>query len=85
MQTFDRHRHVGVGHRLHLLDVRAGGEHPLTAVDDDGRDIVTDGGLAGALLDLVLHLEVERIHLRAVQPDRPDAVGDLKSHKLTHH
>jgi hypothetical protein len=47
-------RHVGVGHVEHLLDVGAGGEHLLAAVDDDGPDRGIVGGFGGGLLDLVL-------------------------------
>ena len=76
--------HVGVRHVGHLLDVRAGGEDPLAAVHDDRLDVVALGGLDGRGADLLLHLHVERVHLRPVQPDRADAVGHLQSHELAH-
>ena len=31
-----------------------------------------------------LHLDADRVHLRPVEPDRPDPVGDLEPHELTH-
>jgi len=76
--------HVGVGHVGHLLDVRAGGEDPLPAVDDHGPDVVALGGLDRGRPDLLLHLHVERVHLRSVQPDRADPVGHLQSYELAH-
>ena len=38
--------HVGVRHRLHLLDVGAGGEDLLATPEDDGRHVAALGGLA---------------------------------------
>ena len=76
--------HVGVRHVGHLLDVRARGEDPLAAVHDDGLDVVALGGLGRGRPDLLLDLHVEGIHLRPVEPDRADAVGDLQSYELAH-
>ena len=70
--------HVGVRHRRHLLDVRAGGEHLLAAVDDDGGDVAALPRLVGGRAQLLLHLHVEGVHRRPVQPDRADAVLDLE-------
>ena len=76
--------HVGVGHVGHLLDVGAGREDPLAAVDHDRLDVVALGRLGRGGADLLLHLHVERVHLRPVEPDRADAVGDLEPHELRH-
>ena len=76
--------HVLVGHVGHLLDVGAGGEHPLAAVDDDGTDVLALRGLGGSGPDLLLDLHVEGVHLRPVEPDRPDAVLHLEPYELTH-
>ena len=74
--------HVGVGHVGHLLDVGAGREDPLAAVDDDRLDVVAVGRLGRGGPDLLLDLHVERVHLRPVEPDRADAVGDLEPYEL---
>ncbi len=76
--------HVRVGHVGHLLDVGAGGEDPLPAVDARPRDVVPLGGLERRGADLLLHLHVERVHLRAVDPDRADAVLHLEPYELAH-
>ena len=76
--------HVAVRHRGHLLDVGAGGEGPLPAVEDDGADVVALARLDRGLGDLALGLTVEGVHLGPVDPDGADAVGHLQSHELTH-
>ncbi len=65
-------------HRLHLLDVRAGGEHLLTAVDHHGPHIVAARGLLGEFLQPVLRGDVQRVHGRAVETQRADAFGDFE-------
>ena len=76
--------HVGVRHRLHLLDVGAGGEDLLAAPDDDRRDVAALGRLAARRDQAVLDLAVERVHRRAVEADRADAVLDLEAHEVGH-
>ena len=76
--------HVRVGHVVHLLDVRAGGEDPLAAVDDHGLDVVTVGGLGRGSADLLLHLHVQGVHLGPVEPDRAHALADLQAAELGH-
>jgi hypothetical protein len=76
--------HVHVGHVGHLLDVRTGGEHPLTAVQHHGADVVALGRLDGGGPDLLLHRDVQRIHLRPVQADGADPVGHLEAYELAH-
>jgi hypothetical protein len=75
----DLERHV-----RHLFDVGAGSEHPLTAVEHDRRDVRACVGLLRRLEQLALHLRVQRIHLRAIETDRPDAAVDLKAHEFSH-
>ena len=41
----------------HLLDVGAGREDPLAAVDDHGPDVVAVGRLGRGRADLLLHLQ----------------------------
>jgi len=41
-------------------------------------------GLAGRVPDLLLDGDVERIQLRAVQPECADAVRDLQAYELAH-
>jgi hypothetical protein len=79
MTTHVLERHVG-----HLLDVRAGREHPLAAVDDHRGDVVSAVGLACGVGDLGLHLGVEGVHLRSIEPDGSDAVADLEPCELSH-
>jgi hypothetical protein len=42
------------------------------------------GGLLRGGADLLLHLPVERVHRRPVQPDGADAAVDLEPDELTH-
>jgi hypothetical protein len=74
--------HLVVGHLLQLLDVRAGGEDLLPAVDDDGSDGVVRGHLLGGGVELVLHLRVQRVHRRPVQPDGPDPLSLLQPYEI---
>ena len=67
----------------HLLDVGAGREDPLPAVDHDRLDVVALGGLGRGGADLLLHLRVERVHLRPVEADGADPVGDLETDELS--
>ena len=76
--------HVGVGHLRHLLDVGPGGEDLLAAVDHHGLDVVALGRLLGGSADLLLHLQAQGVHLRPVDADRADTVGDLESDELRH-
>ena len=76
--------HVLVGHVRHLLDVSAGSEHALTAVDDNGSDIVATLGLGAHFGDLALHLRVECVHLGPVEADGPHTVADFESYELSH-
>ncbi len=66
----------------HLLDVVAGREDPLPAVEDDRPHVVALGRLGGGVAQLGLHLEADRVHLRPVEPDGADAVGDLEADEL---
>ena len=76
--------HVGVGHRLHLLDVGAGGEDLLAAPDDDRRDVLALGRLAARGDQAVLDLGVEGVHRGPVEADGADAVLDLEAHEVGH-
>ena len=74
--------HVLVGHGGHLLDVGPSGEHLRPTVDDHGTHLgpVPGRGSAdppGGSQDLVLHREVQRVHRRAVQPQRGDPLLEL--------
>ena len=62
--------HVGVGHGRHLLDVGAGGEHLLPAVEHHGGDVVRAAHLGRGRAQLLLDLHVQGVHRRPVQPDR---------------
>ena len=66
----------------HRLDVGAGGEHPLAAVEDDGADVVPPAGLHGRGAHLQVELLVDRVHLRPVEADRAHPVLDLQGHEL---
>ena len=69
--------HLRVARLRHLLDVGARGEQLLAAVDDhrpDGR-IRTDR--SGRRRKFFLHLRVQRVHRRPVQPDGGDGPVDL--------
>ena len=76
--------HVRVRHGLHLLDVGAGGEHALPAVDDHRTDVVPLARLERRRPDLLLHGGVERVHLRPVEPDGPDPAVHLEPDELAH-
>src|SRR5699024_1822920 len=76
--------HVGEGHLGHLGDVRTGGEDLLPAPDDDRGDVVALRGLVGDLDETTLHRRVEGVHLRAVEDDRADPVGDLEPDDIAH-
>jgi hypothetical protein len=76
--------HVLEGHVGHLLHVGPGREHPLAPVDDHGRHVVATVGLSCRLGDLGLHLGVESVHLRSVEPDGSDALADLEPCELSH-
>ena len=76
--------HVDVRHVGHLLDVGAGGEDPLAAVDDHRLDVVALARLGRGGADLLLDLHVEGVHLRPVEPDGADTVLDLEPHELRH-
>jgi hypothetical protein len=73
-----------VGDLRELLDVRTGGEDLLAAVDDDRVDVRPLGSLLGGGLELGLHLAVQGVHRRPIQPDRADPVLDLEPDELSH-
>jgi hypothetical protein len=54
----------------HLLDVSAGGEDLLASVQHDRAHVGALGGLRRGVPELVLHLPVEGVHRRPVEPDR---------------
>ena len=74
--------HVGVGHVGHLLDVRPGREDALAAPHHHGLDVVALGRLVRGRPDLLLHLDVEGVHLGAVEAHRGDSVGHLEPDEL---
>ena len=51
-----------------------------TTARTSSRSVASPRGRA----DLLLHLHVQRVHLRPVEPDRADAVGHLESYELPH-
>jgi hypothetical protein len=74
--------HAGLVQHGHRLDVGAGGEHPLAAVDHHGADVVALGRLLGGRADLPVQLLVDRVHLRAVQQDGAHPGFDLQGDEL---
>ena len=72
---------VELGHRL---DVGAGGEDPLTAVEDDGADVVPLGRPPSPPRGPPCGALVDRVHLRPVEADRAHAVLHLQGHELRH-
>jgi hypothetical protein len=74
--------HAGAVEPGHRLDVGAGGEDALPAVEDDGADVLALAGLQRRGADLPVQLLVDRVHLRPVQADRADPVLDLQRHEL---
>src|SRR5262249_41780655 len=77
-------RHRRVAQARHLLDVSAGGEDFWPPVHDDGFDLFGGCGLLGRFAQLLLHLAVEGVHGRSVQPDCADAVTDVQLNELAH-
>ena len=69
--------HLAGRHGRHLLDVGAGREDLLAAVEDDGAHVVAAADLERSLAELVLQRPAQRVHRRAVQPDGRDPVLDL--------
>jgi hypothetical protein len=66
--------HLGGRHRLHLLDVGAGGERLLRTGDDDRADAVVFVERDGGRRDLVSQLRVQRVQrLRPIEGDPPHA------------
>jgi hypothetical protein len=72
--------HPRVVEELHLLDVRAGREHLLAAVQDHRPDVVALRHLCRQLAEPVLGGDVEGVHRGAVEADRADAFGDFQVH-----
>lgn len=72
---YDHRRMV---HGLHLLDVRAGREHLLAAVQNHGPYVLAAGRLLGELAQPVLDGDVQCVHRRTVETDGADAFGDLE-------
>jgi len=52
----------------------------MPAVEDHGAHILTARRLLGQFLQPVLHGDVQRVHRRAVQTDRPDTLGHFEMH-----
>jgi hypothetical protein len=67
------------GHVGHLLDVGAGSEHPLTAVEDDRGDVRPRVGFARDFDQFALHLRIQRVHLRSVDANRADSGFNFKA------
>src|ERR1035437_9393552 len=76
--------HVCVGHGLHLLDVSAGREDLLPAIDDDRPDVAPRGGFERGGVQAILDLEVQRVHRWSFQMDGADAALDLEPDELAH-
>src|SRR5699024_2747950 len=83
-QTRPEIGHLGVAPRRHFLDVGATREGFPPAVEDHRTNIVPGARGASDLRKLGLHLVVECVHRRAIQPDRADTRLDLETHELCH-
>jgi hypothetical protein len=77
-------RHLGEAGLRQLLDVRAGREDLLAAVEHHGTDLRIGVGLRRGGRDLVLDPRVERVHRRPVQTYGRDRLVALHPDELAH-